>query len=225
MSETSDKNISVESENNPEKTSDTARDYGGKLCESDDCKICECRESCESGEVCKGDGGEICENNLYSYETNDYAEELKKTGAIAFVPSGVSMWPTLKNRGQTVIVTAKKERLKRYDVALFVRRDGKYVLHRVMEPKEGFYIICGDSQFVTENVKEEQVIGVMEGFYRGKRYISCSDEDYKKEVEEWFAKKTRRKIKLKVFYFFRGVRGKLGAAARKLGLRKKKEKV
>ncbi len=135
------------------------------------------------------------------------------------------MWPTLKNRGQTVIVTAKKERLKRYDVALFIRRDGKYVLHRVMEQKEGGYIICGDSQFVTENVKEEQVIGVMEGFYRGKKYISCEDEAYKKEVEEWFAKKTRRKIKLKVFYFFRGVRGKLGAAARKLGLRKNKEKI
>ena len=154
-------------------------------------------------------------------EKSDYATELAKNGAIAFVPSGVSMWPTLKNRGQSVIVTAKKERLKRYDVALYIRAGNKYVLHRVMEAVDGGYIICGDSQFALERVKEEQVIGVMEGFYRGKKFVSVSDEKYKKEVEDWFRKKTRRKIKLKTFYFFRGIRAKLGRVARKLGFKRK----
>ena len=157
-------------------------------------------------------------------EKSDYAAELAKNGAIAFVPSGVSMWPTLKNRGQSVIVTAKKERLKRYDVALYIRAGNKYVLHRVMEATGGGYIICGDSQFALEQVKEEQVIGVMEGFYRGKKFISVGDEKYKKEVESWYGRKIRRKIRLKIFYFFRGIRAKLGRVARKLGFKRKGEK-
>ncbi len=153
----------------------------------------------------------------------DYAKQLAQSGAIAFVPSGVSMWPTLKNRGQSVIVVEKKGRLERYDVALYVREGNKYVLHRVMQAVEDGYIICGDSQFVLERVKEEQVIGVMDGFYRGKKYISVSDERYKKEVEDWFRRKKRRKVKLNIFYFFHGIRGKLGGFARKLGIKRKND--
>lgn len=224
MSESPNEPILNNRENPWENSQDTPRENSPENLQANP-QDTPCENSCESSQKAPSVSFAADNPSGRFSDKNDYAAELQKTGAIAFVPSGVSMWPTLKNRGQTVIVTAKKERLKRYDVALFIRRDGKYVLHRVMEPKEGGYIICGDSQFVTENVKEEQVIGVMEGFYRGKKYISCEDEAYKKEVEEWFAKKTRRKIKLKVFYFFRGVRGKLGAAARKLGLRKNKEKV
>lgn len=175
-------------------------------------------------EVGKTEAENAAAKNEACSEKSDYAAELAKNGAIAFVPSGVSMWPTLKNRGQSVIVTAKKERLKRYDVALYIRAGNKYVLHRIMEAIDGGYIICGDSQFALERVKEEQVIGVMEGFYRGKKFISVSDEKYKKEVEDWFRRKTRRKIKLKTFYFFRGIRAKLGKFARKLGFKRKGEK-
>ena len=77
----------------------------------------------------------------------DYKTELEKNGILAFVPGGNSMWPTLKNRGQSVVVLVKKEKLKRYDVALYLRDNGTFVLHRVIEPTEWGYIICGDSQF------------------------------------------------------------------------------
>ena len=40
---------------------------------------------------------------------NDYIEKLNKNQVISFVPRGDSMWPTLKNKGQSVIVSAKKE--------------------------------------------------------------------------------------------------------------------
>ena len=138
---------------------------------------------------------------------SDYRTELRKYGAIAFVPRGNSMWPTLKNRGQSVVVQKKSEKLKRYDVALYVRGEDKFVLHRVMEPTETGYVICGDSQFTFEKVNEEQVFGVMSGFYRGKKFISCDDEKYKRQTEKWFARKTRRKIRLKIFFFGQRVKG------------------
>ena len=140
---------------------------------------------------------------------SDYKTELEKNGAIAFVPGGNSMWPTLKNRGQSVIVKKKSERLKKFDVALYQRYNGAFVLHRVIEPVKDGYIICGDSQFTLENVKEEQVFGVMEGFYRGKKYIVCTDKKYCKEVERWYKRKNWRKFRLKCFFFWQRVKNKL----------------
>lgn len=140
---------------------------------------------------------------------SNYKVELEKNGAIAFVPGGNSMWPTLKNRGQSVIVKKKSERLKKFDVALYQRYNGTFVLHRVIEPVKDGYIICGDSQFTLENVKEEQVFGVMEGFYRGKKYIACTDKKYCKEVSRWYKRKNWRKFRLKCFFFGQRVKNKL----------------
>lgn len=142
-------------------------------------------------------------------KTGDYAEELERNGAIAFVPSGISMWPTLKNRGQSVVVIKKPGKLSRYDVALYIRPGHKYVLHRVMTPTKEGYLMCGDSQLVYERVAEEHVIGVMEGFYRKDKYISAADEKYKREIENWYSHKKRRKFRLKLFYFWNRVKGKL----------------
>ena len=130
----------------------------------------------------------------------EYREELEKKGVIAFVPGGNSMWPTLKHKGQSVIVLKKEQKLKRFDVALYQRECGTYVLHRVMEPTGFGYLMCGDSQFDIERVDEDRVFGVMSGFYRGKKYIQCTDLDYIKEVDKWYGDEKRRKRKLKAFY-------------------------
>ena len=133
---------------------------------------------------------------------NDYIEKLNKNQVISFVPRGDSMWPTLKNKGQSVIVSAKKERLKEFDVALYVRGQNTFVLHRVLKVLEDGYAICGDSQFDLEKVAEDQIFGVMIGFYRGKKYIDCNDEKYLKKVKNLYKHKKLRKIRVK-FYFFR----------------------
>jgi hypothetical protein len=65
-------------------------------------------------------------------------------------------------------------------------------------------------------VLEEQVFGIMTGFYRGKKYIDCKDEKYKKEVENWYGRKTCRKIRLKWFFFMQSVKNKLKRLFRKI---------
>ncbi len=144
-------------------------------------------------------------------ETNcsDYKTELEKNKVIAFVPGGNSMWPTLKHHGQSVVVELKQGRLNRYDVGLYIRGNGTFVLHRVMQVKEGGYVFCGDSQFNHEWVNEQNVFGKMIGFYRKDKYIEISDPKYIKEVENWFSRKLRRKLKLKLFYFNIRVKSKL----------------
>ena len=130
---------------------------------------------------------------------SDYKTELEKNKVISFVPRGNSMWPILKNRGQSVIVQAKTERLNKLDVAFYVRANGAFVLHRVIEVTENGYIMCGDSQLTLEPVKEEQVFGVMTGFYVKDNLVGVLDEKYLERVKKWYGRKTRRKIKIKFF--------------------------
>ncbi len=141
-------------------------------------------------------------------QNSSYKTELEKYGAIAFVPSGNSMWPTLKHRAQSVVVESKKERLKRFDVALYFRADGAVVLHRVMQAVDGGYVICGDGQLQLEKVKEDKVFGKMVGFYRKDKYIEVTDSKYIEEVEKWFRRKRYRKLRLKIFYFINAVKKK-----------------
>lgn len=130
-------------------------------------------------------------------------EELSKRGEVSFVPAGNSMWPTIKNKRQSVVVKTKTERLSPYDVALYIRYDGKAILHRVLSVTDFGYIICGDSLFTEEKVKEDSVIGVLEGFYRGKKYIEARSEEEKKKAEKWFKHKCKRKFLTGCFFFFR----------------------
>lgn len=139
----------------------------------------------------------------------DYKAKLDENKILAFVPSGNSMWPTLKNKGQSVVVKAKEERLQKYDVALYVRGQNTFVLHRVLEVLENGYIMCGDSQFVLEKVGEDQIFGKMIGFYRGKKYVDCNDEKYKKEVANLYKRKTLRKFRVKFFFLRKRIINKL----------------
>ena len=140
------------------------------------------------------------------------SEELSNRGKISFVPTGNSMWPTLKNGRQSVVIVKKTERLSPYDVALYIRSDGKAVLHRVVSVTERGYIVCGDSLFTEERVEESSVIGVLEGFCRGKKYIDARSEKEKKKSEKWFLKKGKRKFLTGCFFFF----GKWGTRIKKL---------
>lgn len=154
----------------------------------------------------------------------DYKAELLKHQVIAFVPRGNSMWPTLKNGKQSVVVKLKTERLRPMDVALYRRENGTFVLHRVIKAEDFGYVICGDSQFNYEKVKEEQVFGIMAGFYRGKRYVDVNDADYIERVKKLYSDERRRKLSVKTFYFFEFLKNLPKRVWRKLFAKKKTEK-
>lgn len=146
---------------------------------------------------------------------NSYQEQLEKNNQIAIVPKGNSMWPTLKHQGQSVIIGAKKQRLREFDVALYVRGQNDFVLHRVIKVLPDGYLMCGDSQFVLEKVFEDQIFGLMLGFYRGKKYVDCQDEKYIKKIKKWYKKVKYRKFRVKLFFLKEGVKHKLKSMFRR----------
>ena len=121
---------------------------------------------------------------------------------------GVSMLPMLKNRRDTIVVKPKTERLKRLDVALYKRGDD-YVLHRVLAPVEGGYIIRGDKWYADEIVPEEAVFGVLSEFFRKDKHILCTDKKYLRYAE--------RRVKTYRFRrFFVRIKWKIKGAIKKI---------
>lgn len=131
---------------------------------------------------------------------------------------GVSMLPMLKNRRDTIVVLPKTERLQHLDVALYKRGDA-YVLHRVLQPIEGGYIIRGDNCYADENVPENAVIGVLTEFFRKGKHFYCTDEKYIK-----YAKKRLKTYKTRrIFVLFKAkIKGAVKKVLRIFGWRKQK---
>ncbi|HIV50137.1 MAG TPA: S24/S26 family peptidase [Candidatus Faecalibacterium intestinipullorum] len=106
---------------------------------------------------------------------------LSEQGRGFFQTAGDSMEPLLHSRKSTVVLTAARGPLKRYDVALYRRPAGEYVLHRVIGVTESGYRTLGDNRLWPETVPAEWVIGVMAGFYPDEsgQYISCQSPAYR----------------------------------------------
>lgn len=62
-------------------------------------------------------------------------EELRSGKTCVSTTVGDSMEPMLRNRRDTIIIEPVHGRLKRYDLPLYRRPDGKYVLHRILHVK------------------------------------------------------------------------------------------
>lgn len=131
-----------------------------------------------------------------------------KSRYVAFIPNGDSMWPFLKNKKQTVLIDKTPTRVLPYDILLYQRQNGENILHRVIKVESEFYVCSGDSQFVLENVKKESVLGVLAGFYKGKKYIAFDDVQRKK-AERYYNKPHLRKLRVKFFFLTKRVTGKI----------------
>ena len=112
---------------------------------------------------------------------------LKKRGIYVGTVNGTSMFPMLRNKKDTVIIKPLTGKLKKYDVALYRKRN-LYVLHRIVKVAPDGYVICGDNCMNLErDITDEQIIGKLEGFYRGERQISLNSIFYKLYCRVWVA--------------------------------------
>lgn len=112
---------------------------------------------------------------------------IKENGVYVSTTSGVSMYPMLRNRRDTIIIKPVAGRLKRYDVPLY-RRGKEYVLHRIVAVKPESYVICGDNCMKKEyNITDQQIIGVLAGFYRDGKEVDMNGWKYQLYCRVWVA--------------------------------------
>lgn len=148
---------------------------------------------------------------------NEYEQAIAKYGFYIATPVGTSMMPLLRQRIDTVKLVAPTN-IKKHDVVLYMRNDKTLVLHRIMRVSKdkNKYTMCGDNQCVLEkNILKNQIIAVMEGFYRGEKYVPVTNEKYLKYVKKKVYSRPFRYIKYlikqplkKIYYAFFKKRGK-----------------
>ena len=114
-------------------------------------------------------------------------EMLDNGGTVNFPPHGTSMMPMLHNDGDKVMIKKPDGELKKYDLPLYRRDNGAFVLHRIVrKPENGIYTMCGDNQWVLEKgVRNDQIIGVVVSFTRKGREISAENKLYKLYTRIW----------------------------------------
>ena len=80
-------------------------------------------------------------------ETSSFEELLERDGKLVYTNVGVSMMPLLRQHRDVMVIgrVPKGERLKKYDAPLYKRRNGQYILHRILEVREKDYVVCGDN--------------------------------------------------------------------------------
>lgn len=125
-------------------------------------------------------------------------EGIKNGGKYRFYPRGTSMLPLIRQGVDSVVFTNAGE-IKKYDMILYLRDDGAFVLHRVVAVKDGKYHMCGDNQcFVEKGIRPDQVKAFVSGLYRKDDYISINDPEYLRYVKRRVASIPQRRLKARI---------------------------
>ena len=115
-----------------------------------------------------------------------FEDALARDGKLVYTCVGTSMLPMLRQKRDLLIIEEKVGRLKKYDVPLYRRDSGQYVLHRIVKVCADSYVLCGDNQWRREyGVTDEQIIGVLTAFVRDGQEIPVTEKRYRLYVCLW----------------------------------------
>ena len=116
-----------------------------------------------------------------------FEEEIQNSGKLIYTTVGVSMRPLIKQGRDLLIVTMPQGRLKKYDIPLYKRKNGQYVLHRVVKVKDDGYVILGDNCIKWENdIKDDQIIGVLTSLVRKGKEVDFNSFGYRFYSRAWY---------------------------------------
>ena len=124
-----------------------------------------------------------------------------------FTPSGASMLPMLDGKNDTVTFSPKPDKLKRYDVAFYIRRrTDQLVLHRMIGlADDGGYIFCGDNQYDYEyGVTDDDVLALMTAFTHNGKQHKVTDLSYRFYIRRMMFKKRLHIFLSKIYRKLRG---------------------
>ena len=112
-------------------------------------------------------------------------EQLAAGKNVRFRPRGISMLPMIRPGKDQVVLSPVTGRLKKYDLPLYRRDSGQYVLHRIVGVGET-YTCIGDNQYGLEyGIRQDQLIAVVTAFTREDREIPVTALGYRLYCRLW----------------------------------------
>lgn len=120
-------------------------------------------------------------------------ERLGSGQSVQFGPRGTSMLPLLRQGIDAVVLSPLPEKLKKYDLPLYQRDNGQYVLHRIVKAGET-YTCIGDNQFDLEpGLRPDQMIALATAIDRGGKTVSVKSLRYRVYCRVWHYTRPWRK--------------------------------
>lgn len=102
-------------------------------------------------------------------------KQLDESGRAYVRVTGTSMQPLLRHL-RDVVTIDRPQTVRRGDVVLFDRRNGRYALHRVIRKGKTGFTMAGDNQWHMEkDLPYEQILGVVSWIQRDGRMLSCNN--------------------------------------------------
>ena len=115
-----------------------------------------------------------------------FEEELNRTGSLIYTNCGDSMLPLIREKRDLLIIKKVKRPLKKYEVPLYRRDSGEYVLHRIIKIGKRGYEICGDNRWRKEyGITDQHILGVLDTIVRDGKSISVTDWKYRVYMHVW----------------------------------------
>lgn len=113
-------------------------------------------------------------------------EGLANGKEVKLSPMGISMLPMLRQGIDSVILSPLPQKLKKYDLPLYRRDNGQFVLHRIVKAGDD-YTCMGDNQFAEETgIRHDQMIAVVTSFTRGEKKHSVEEFPYRLYCSLWY---------------------------------------
>lgn len=104
---------------------------------------------------------------------------LSEGGTFSFNPHGISMLPIINEKSDSVLLTKVPDTLKKYQVILYKRSDGAFVLHRIVKIEGDSCTMRGDHQYVSEpGIRREQMIGMAYAIIRDGKTLNLNRGPY-----------------------------------------------
>ena len=105
-----------------------------------------------------------------------FEQVIAEKGKLVYTNVGDSMYPLILPR-DLLVIEAVRQPLRRYDIPLYRRDSGQYVLHRIVAVNgDGSYAMCGDNRSQCEfGITDRHIIGVLTAIVRDGKTIPVQE--------------------------------------------------